>query len=158
MWDNKYLYLGALVKDNVHSEKHTASDIWNGDSLQFSLDTQRGVKSRSVGIDEFGLALDDSGQLHKWRWIASNGHSEGSVDNISAVVKKNGDNMTYEAAVPWNEILQNGAKPTLNSILGFSLIVNDSDGKSRRGWIEFSGGIGGGEKDPSMFGELYLMN
>ncbi len=153
MWDNKYLYLAALVKDNIHSERYTAVDIWNGDSLQFSFDTQRGL-----GTDEFGLALDDSGQLYKWRWIASRGHSEGAVDSIRAIVKKNGDNMTYEAAVPWNEILQNGAKPNPNSLLGFSFLVNDSDGESRKGWIEFSGGIGEGRKDSSMFGELYLMN
>ena len=37
--------------------------------------------------------------------------------------------------------------------IGFSLLVNDNDGQGRRGWMEWSSGIGN-NKDPLLYGSI----
>ena len=38
---------------------------------------------------------------------------------------------------------------------GFSLIVNDNDGSGRKGYLEYTSGIGNG-KNTALFGRIYL--
>ena len=68
-----------------------------------------------------------------------------------AVIRK-GNTTCYEAAIPWSELMV--TKPQIGTVIGFSLLINDSDA-SDRGWIEYMGGIGL-PKEASLFGDLLL--
>ena len=41
LWDDKYLYLGVKVTDDVFANNKTGADIWAGDGLQFIIDPAR---------------------------------------------------------------------------------------------------------------------
>jgi len=48
-----------------------------------------------------------------------------------------------------------GQKAPLGERLAFSFLVNDNDGTGRKGWIEWTPGIGA-SKDPTRFAALIL--
>ena len=153
-WDDEYLYLAVAATDDVFCQDGTGSNIWSGDSVQFVIDPAR---NRGVGRDgyhELGFALGHQDAIG-WRWIATYKKSVGPLpDTVKLAVKRKGNITSYEAAIPWSELVVQ--KPAPGSVIGFSLLINDNDGAGRRGWIEYMSGIGG-TKDPDLFGDLLLV-
>jgi hypothetical protein len=64
-----------------------------------------------------------------------------------------GGGIVYEALVPWQ--LLPGISPVAGTQFRFSLLVNDNDGKGRRGWLHAFDGIGW-SKDPAQYGVMTL--
>ncbi|WP_138753097.1 S-layer homology domain-containing protein [Paenibacillus sinopodophylli] len=143
-YDQDALYVSVAVKDNIH-EAVAGDGIWMGDSVQIAF-SQDG---NSYG-PEYGFALVN-GQPDIWRW--SNGNA--SLDKEAVVFHSvRSLNVTsYEAKIPWKAIFAAG-KP--DHRFRAELLVNDNDGNGRRGWIEWTGGIGNG-KDASRFAVLDLV-
>ena len=96
-----------------------------------------------------------------YRWMSEDEvKPAGPVENYKLAINR--DNMeqttVYEIALPWTEILpEKFSELDLNRSLGFSMLVNDNDGKGRRGWIEYASGIGEG-KNTALFTYLNLVN
>ncbi|NQX60788.1 S-layer homology domain-containing protein [Paenibacillus qinlingensis] len=155
--DETNLYFSVVVKDNVHAQTNTGSDIWRGDSLQLGIDAGRAVSSGQAGnMSELIFALTAGNQPAKWRTTAPNGKSTGNQFSGELAVQRNETNKTttYEISLPWTEILPN-ALTDVPERIGFSFLVNDDDGTGRRGWIEYMSGIGT-SKNPSLYGDLLL--
>ncbi|MBC8060791.1 MAG: hypothetical protein H7Y18_09005, partial [Clostridiaceae bacterium] len=144
-----------VVKDDVHYQTGNGGDIWQGDGMQIAIDPERGTGVTGAGHYEYGFALSDTG-VQKWRWSAAYGRSTGKVDNESCSIKRDEDNKTttYEVAIPFTDILADGKQLSLNNLLGFSLVVNNStDGD--RGYLQYCGGIAG-DKNTENEGSLIL--
>jgi hypothetical protein len=62
-WDRSHLYFGMEIQDNIHVQQGTGGDMWQGDSIQFSIDTGRVNGIGSAENNEFGIAL---GQQGRW--------------------------------------------------------------------------------------------
>jgi hypothetical protein len=150
------------VQDDVHSQSKNPENLWEGDSIQVSIDPQRKLlNSQSHGqlernFHEFGFALHENGTVMSWRWIAAKGHNTGTVDNVECAIKRDGSITTYEVAIPWTDIETNNINIQEGGTIGFSLLLNENDGQERRGWMEYMGGIGD-DKDPSKFCDLFLL-
>ncbi len=157
-WDSNKLYLSAVVKDDVHIQANSGGNIWNGDGIQFAIDPQRMSASKATAWNEIGMALNNSGLVNTYRWSAINGKTTGALPNMlcSIVRDEVTKTTTYEASIPWNDILPDGQTIDEGSDIGISLLVNDSDGTGR-GWIEYMGGIGL-SKDPGLFGDLVFVD
>ena|SRR6266545_3698316 len=56
LWDEKNLYIGLRCLDQKPAHIGTDKQIWNGDAVEFYLDTRRG--------DKFGAAAFGAGTLH----------------------------------------------------------------------------------------------
>ncbi len=155
-WDDEYLYLAVQAKDDVFVQNGTGSDLWSGDSVQFAVDPARKTQVGAEGFHEFGFALGKSGVIG-WRWgstwsmVAEKTPGPLPKTVRLAVIRK-GNTTCYEAAIPWSELMV--TKPQIGTVIGFSLLINDSDA-SDRGWIEYMGGIGL-PKEASLFGDLLL--
>lgn len=154
MWDNANLYLALEVTDNQHFQNGVGSDIWQGDGIQFTIDPGRISGPGSIGYHEIGFALSGT-EVVNWRWIAASGFDVGSVTNFVGAIRRDGTKTTYEAAIPWSELVPGSMELKAGTLLGFSLLINDNDGTGRRGWIEYMSGIGQ-SKDPFAFGDLVL--
>lgn len=156
-WDSNKLYLSAVVKDDVHIQENSGANIWNGDGIQFAIDPQRMSASKATAWNEIGMALNNAGLVNTYRWSAISGKTTGALPNMlcSIVRDEVTKTTTYEASIPWNDILPEGQTIDEGSDIGFSLLVNDSDGTGR-GWIEYMGGIGL-SKDPGLFGDLVFV-
>ncbi|WP_068779786.1 sugar-binding protein [Paenibacillus sp. GM2] len=146
-YDQDHLYLTAKIKDNVHAAAASGAEIWNNDSIQFALSP--GIPGESGGWYEYGISDSPHGP-QVYRWTAMEGLPAGLVHNADAAVTRDeGQKLTiYKLAIPWSELTP--IQPKNGDVMSFSLLVNENDGKGRRGWIEWGGGIGT-EKRPSLF-------
>ena len=156
MWDEEYFYFACEVTDDVFSQAYTGSSIWRGDCIQLGLSyASRNGKPDSKSYSELGIARTDDGKIEIVNWSAESGTDPSSKDTVCAIERV--ENKTiYEVRFPWKQIVPEGAEMKAGSQLGFSMIVNESDGGARMGWIEFGAGVGD-TKDPADFATIYLM-
>ncbi|MEF2248516.1 S-layer homology domain-containing protein [Paenibacillus sp. IITD108] len=142
-YDDNYFYWAVKVTDNNHTPV-SGSTMWRGDSIQFAFSPD------GTYGPEYGINYMD-GQAHLWQF--SEGKAEAGAGQITAAAVQEGDITFYEVRMPWNTIYTE--KP--EKILPFSLLINDNDGAGRRGWIEWTPGIGKA-KSPSSHGKVHLIS
>lgn len=133
------LSLAVRVKDNIFAQKEEAGMEWKGDSVQFALSLPTGEHYEGV------LALTKNGPV-AYLTIAPNGVAVGKLVSFPLSVRRDGNETLYDVIIPAE---LPGAKP-LPDRFRFSLIVNDNDGAGRKGWAEWTPGIGQ-TKDPALF-------
>ena len=160
MWDEDYYYMIAVVRDNVHSVNYTpsgAKNLWRGDSVQFAVSDVEFVNTMAVtDFTEIGIAEVPGDGDVVWRFKSSNQQPINvKVEGAEACVKRYDTYTIYETKVPWKEMIGETFVPKKGAKLRFSALVNDNDGVTRRGWIEYSSGIGS-KKDLNLFGALTL--
>jgi len=143
-YDDDALYIAVKVEDDIHHGV-ADSEMWQGDSMQiaFTPDTE-------LYGPEYGFSVLDDGRKQIWRW--SDGEAKLPKEAVDYQVIRSGTTTYYEAKMPWRTILAD--KP--DSKVTMTLLINDNDGSSRKGWIEWTGAIGRG-KNPKDMAELLLL-
>ncbi|MDF2939160.1 MAG: hypothetical protein K0Q90_4533, partial [Paenibacillaceae bacterium] len=140
-YDEDYFYVSAKVRDDVHQAVANA-DMWIGDSVQFAF-SENGIYGA-----EYGLNLLD-GETGIWRWKDSNAAL--GRETVTAKAVRSGNDTMYEARIPWEAVF--AAKPG-DGPIHFTMLVNDNDGGGRKGWVEWTSGIGR-VKDGKQFAALH---
>ncbi|MBD1382274.1 beta-galactosidase [Metabacillus arenae] len=141
--DEEAFYIAVQVLDNAHYAV-PGSGMYGGDSIQFAF----GSDSSDYG-PEYGFS-HVNGESEVWRW--SKGDAVLDSNSVQLTTAQNGKETFYEAKIPWGAIFAD--KPT--GKIKFSILMNDNDGNGRRGWLEWTGGIGT-SKDPAKLGFLDLI-
>lgn len=139
LWDEKYLYVGVEVIDDVFSNPKQDDKLWAQDGLQFLIDPARDQRKKS-GRYDFAVGLGKKGE-QAWCSLSGDLRSpEGEVKDFKINIKR-GDkgNATYEVAIPWERIPP--FKPAPGRDLGLSMILNEDDGQSRGGFLGWFGGV-----------------
>jgi hypothetical protein len=142
VWVNQVpegLRIHAVVTDDVHNQLEQPGAYWKGDSLQIAL------VGPSEQLLEWTAALTAAGpRIERSPWpldLASIPVSE----QVQAT--RVGTTTTYD-------VMLSRANPEIAKALQFgcrlSLLINDNDGGGRKGWLEWTPGIGKG-KDSSYY-------
>ncbi len=160
-WDRQNLYVACEVIDDVHfqrCEDERLGQMWEQDSIQLGFDPGHDTKlARFDERDfEYGVALTARG-ARMFRWYAAGGQlPEGRVDSCPmAVVRDEQAKCTvYEFAIPWHELLMD---PLQTRKVGFDIIINDNDGQGRKGWVQWTSGLGE-TKDPTNWAVVTLID
>lgn len=153
MYDNEKFYLFVDVKDSIFSQDYVNDAIWNGDSIQIGIDDISGSAIYTTEYSEIGCALTKDGiQFYRWKSVDKR---NSVVNNTEAVIKHEDGHTYYEIAIPWTELITKPENITDYYDFGFAMLVNDNDGYGRRGWCEYTSGIGRG-KNTDLFGRLIL--
>ncbi|GAB4147756.1 MAG: hypothetical protein Fur0037_16020 [Planctomycetota bacterium] len=168
LWDEKDLYVGATVQDDWHramsDEGSVTSEIPPCDSLVLTFDPDR--DTRDIGPDPgraedrtFWIAEEASHKLLCWDPLRGTASQPESGSQVVSHDKENGLT-TYEARIPWEEILPPGREPATGTVFDLQVIVNDCDEvtdsmpQTRVGWT-----FGCGTTiDPGLFGSAMLVD
>ncbi|MBI4975987.1 MAG: carbohydrate binding domain-containing protein [Spirochaetes bacterium] len=128
-YDEKNLYLCIKVTDNIQAALPGES-MWKGDSVQIGFGT-----GDSYG-PEYGFAsVKDRPDV--WSWVKGSALSGKEAVKLAVTTKENV--ITYEIAMPWESVSSSKSVPDR---LQFNMLINDDDGNGRKGYIEWTPGIG----------------
>jgi hypothetical protein len=158
-YDQRGLWIAVEVRDDVFAFPQSHA-VWNWDALQVGLDLGSDARP-DAGYDrndleiELGHQVDGADWCYLGAWPPGWPHEELSA-KLKGIVKPDPDNRTvvYELLVP-AEILVSATKLEPNTVIGFSIMMNDNDSDGRGGWLELTPGIGLGKR-PSEFAWLWL--
>lgn len=150
-WDNQNLYIRVQVKDGTHHQPYHKGAMWKGDSLQLALDLPRHENQSEGGrYVETMIALTDAG-TETWMDKSLDGSDDRPANYGRYDVRREGETTVYTVILPWSEL---GLTVQPGTIIGFSALVNNSDGEGRvcAGW---GAGIAN-SKDPSEYAGVKL--
>lgn len=150
-WDQKYFYMAAEVKDEIHVNKFPG-EIYKGDCMQFAFAPctyERGL-AYAKEDSELGIALI-SGETVVSQWAGTR-----AWKNAEYAIKR--DEKTkktfYEMRIPLADLKINKVEKT---VFGFNFaIFNDDSGSGANYWTQLSPGITGGKK-PEVFKKFTLI-
>jgi len=153
--DADHLYIAVRVQDDVFSQQRSNALIYEGDSVQIAIDVLKDddpfFREKNLVNYEYAFALTPKGSL-TWRHIAPQLEPRGRDDNVTLKIVRNEEKKetVYEVAIP---LLDMQAFYKSQQVVGFSVIINDNDGKGRKGWLQWTPGIGDA-KDSVYYGEV----
>ncbi len=141
MWGQHNFYFAAKVKDSVFYEPYTGFYQWAGDSIQLFFDpknTKTPSYSSADGDVNFGLALTPVGpQAYEFQGPAPGLHSD---IKLTILHGQHAGDLWYEAALPLADLPQ--WTNQTDHRYGFDMMINDSNGAGRLGWIRLTPGVG----------------
>ncbi len=169
MWDETHLFLACSVKDEWHrgldANSLTLSEIPIADSVMFTFDPDR--NTRNNGPDpgraedrEFWLADENAREVVQWDRLRGTARVlDGNAARMAVLHDKEQSITTYEAKIPWSEILPVGRKADAGTVLDLQVVVNDFDEstdpmpQTRIGWTFGCSPI----VDPGLFASIMLV-
>ena len=130
-WDENYLYLLNVVKDQTFNQCLAGDSTWNQDSMQLAIIP----KGRGEGFYELGLALTPKGPEAFMHNYAVPEHG-GLRSDIPLVVKVSQGEIIYEAAIPWAAYEEELGKPEVGKEYFYDVLINDDDVVVPRRYME----------------------
>ena len=145
------------VEDPIQFPK-SGFGCWEGDSVQFSIDTQG--NGRNADRVEFAAVLGKDGTAELWKVFAVDiganlpmGYTgkEQIVPNCRLKFNRSGNRTIYRIHLNMSELFP--LVPSEDCRLRFAALVNNNDGMGRASYLEWGGGIGLFKK-PAWHGNL----
>ena len=155
MIDDEFMYVGAVVTDDILYDKDTPARVWNNDSVQFAVAMERRSGSRN---SEFGIGFSN-GEATLQRYTSqaiNNGLLDiGFDEQTKYAVKRYEDEKktVYELKMKLSDIYDVVPDVRVLKSIVFGVCINDHDGDAR-GWIEYTGGGIARPKDTSLYMDL----
>lgn len=150
LYDKNFLYLNVSVKDDKTYQPYSRENLWMGDSVQVGFDTLRNARPGEIynGDDyEYGFGLVAGRPVT----VLLNRRPLSALPKVA--ISRKEKNTEYEIAFPWNSLAP--LQPEAGSRFGISILVNDNDGRGRKGYLQWTDGIGTG-KEPAKFATAEL--
>ncbi|MBL8729036.1 MAG: hypothetical protein JNM25_11435 [Planctomycetes bacterium] len=169
LWDADALYVAFSVRDEWHralaADSLRLTEIPAADSVVLTFDPNR--DTRSIGPDpgrredrEFWLADEVGRQVVQWDRLRGTARVL-DADGARVVVlhDKEASITSYEARIPWREVLPPGRDPVAGLVFDMQIVVNDFDEstdpmpQTRIGWTFGCGPI----VDPGLLASVMLV-
>jgi hypothetical protein len=160
LWDERNLYIGLRCLDQHTAHIGKDDQIWNGDAVEFYLDTRRG--------DQLGAAQFGHGTLHMF-WTPFTGSEvkprmqvrdlpafkDFKLQGAEVAAQKTPWGYTAEFKLPWANFP--GFKPKVGEVIGIDCELCSSDGGPRvdRTFVYSSPAA---VSSPSAFGRVQLVD
>ena len=159
-YDRQHLYLEVRVKDDVHLNDNAPARIFNGDCIQFAIDSNRDAKMKRIrGIK--GFSDDDfnfvsalaKGKPYTYCYTASKETRtkiQGETYRLKPEIIRDEKTKTtlYRTKLAFSDLAP--LKPEKGRNFGFSLILFDRDSPLSYHSMEYTGGVSD-PTDPSKY-------
>ena len=167
MWDQDALYIACSARDEWHraldANTLQLTEIPAADSLMLTFDPGR--DTRANGPDpgreddrEFWLADENGREVVQWDRLRGTARVLSAPARMVVVHDQEQGITSYEALIPWSEILPPGKQASPGKVVDLQIVLNDFDEKTdsmaqtRVGWTFGMGPV----IDPGMLGSLML--
>lgn len=168
MWNEQGLYVACSARDQWHraldAKTLQLTEIPAADSLMLTFDPER--NTRSNGPDpgreedrEFWIADEKGRQLVQWDRLRGSARVLPEQARMFVLHDKEQGITTYEAMIPWSEILPPGKQPQVGKLIDMQMVLNDFDEvtdsmpQTRIGWTFGMGPV----IDPGLLGTIQLV-
>lgn len=142
LWDEENLYVLVQVKDDILDNSH--KDPWEQDSIEVFID-QNNYKStfyQGLNHGQYRISFENETSFNP----------VGIEEGFESATSVSGTNYTVEVKIPLTEIT-----PVKNMEIGFDVQVNDAKDGARQSIAAWNDITGTGYMDPSVFGNLLLV-
>lgn len=137
LWDKDALYIGLRALDGKRANVGKAGDVWNGDAVEFYLDTRAGSALRGKDWSDGAIHLFFSpfeGTEVKPRWVMRQGIATSDTVLKGVEIAATASDWGYEVEfkIPWANFPGFEAKPGALIALDAELCSGDGGGRTDR--------------------------
>ncbi len=149
-WDESAIHLLINVSDDTFTQEFSGEETWKGDGLQIAFQPFSKGTADAEEHTDLDVALTKNGPVVYKRPASL---PSALTNEIQAKITQNGKKTVYDLTIPVKAV--NLPPLKAGTIFGFSVLVNDNDGKGRKGYLHWGDGIGH-SKDPSLYNWITL--
>jgi hypothetical protein len=132
MWDDKYVYIGAIMKDDKIVTTKAGGSIWQTDCIEIFFSTTNAVPGHSEHY-QYGFTPKDQ----KWNWCNMDGMGQREPDYMKIASTITADGYICEAAIEYKQI--KSLKWEAGQTLGFHPVFDDADNGMRKLQMTWTG-------------------
>ncbi len=134
LWDDEALYIGLKALDTQAVNHGSASSLWNGDAIEFYIDTRAGNELRGKdwadgAIHLFFTAFDQAEVKPRWAMRKGIATSDTPLKGIELAATSDKEGWNLEFKLPWANFP--GFKPAAGNVLALDIELCAADGKAR---------------------------
>jgi hypothetical protein len=159
-WDEKYLYLGINVRDDIYVQKVSGKNLFKGDSLEILLDSDlyldyhvshNDEDDYQLGISPGTPSLGKNPEAYLWFPKSR----EGRRSKVEIGVQRSSSGYFLETAIPWSTFK---ITPAEGQHYGFVFSISDNDNQNLSVQQTLVTNIETRKLgDPLTWGDLYLV-
>jgi hypothetical protein len=130
-WDDRNLYVGVTVVDNVHVQIKSDEKIYQGDSIEIQIDTDRaGDYGTIISPDDFQINMSPGDfQIVPTAFFVWQANENGRYESVPwrgilLAARPTGSGYVIETMIPWDNL---NFTPSAGQQLGIALNVSDND-------------------------------
>ena len=151
-WTKSAILLNIEVTDDKFIQEHSGADTWMDDGLQIAFHRLGAKDESGFSHCDIDVALTKDGPK-VYRQFAPGDAPAMPLEDIKATIKREGVKTVYELEIPVKSVFL--PELSAGTAIGLSIVVNDNDGKGRKGYLHWGDGIGH-TKDPSEYNWMIM--
>jgi hypothetical protein len=125
IWDDKNVYVAAVVKDDKIVTNKAGGDIWNSDAVEVFF--SQPLKAATTGTEHYQYGFNAASQ--RWNWCNMDGAGSKEPDYLKIASTKTADGYICEAAIDYKQMKSLVFKA--GETLGFHVVLDDTDAADR---------------------------
>lgn len=133
MWDDKNIYVGAVIKDDKLVVNKDAGNIWNADAVEVFFTLPQAAATTGTEHYQFGLTAKNQ----KWTWCNMENAGNKEPDYVQVASTTAADGYTIEAAIAYSNL--KSLNFTAGGVLGFHAVLDDTDVTDREMQMTWTG-------------------
>jgi len=151
-WDESHLYLLVDIYDDAYLQTFTGNGMWEGDSVQLSLDPMNDDSVGKYADDDYELGFSNTPLGHEYyAWYAPIKLNMGVVDWFKII--RNDEMHLSRYLISLDKSILTNVEMSEGASFGLNIAINDNDYLSREAFYEFTPGTAG-KKDPSCYADF----
>jgi len=132
LWDDEYIYMAVVVKDDSLSMTKTGGDIWNADAIEVFFSTTNAVPPHDEHY-QYGFNANNQ----KWNWCNMDGDGSREPEYLQVASSLTPEGYICEAAIEYGKMLS--LEFVSGNTIGFHPVIDDTEATDREIQITWTG-------------------